>query len=186
MRGKGNNRHFDTELPSTSLICVGCKVSIHSRNLKPDWGLHNGACGIVHEIIFQKDKNPNHGDLPHYMVVEFPLYCGPVWDLDNPKILPVPPEQFICTSGCCTRLFLPLAVSYARTIHKFQGLTAGPVDKGKIPNMFDLLVVDPDEKQCEGSALGLLYTAVSRATTLGEDSSLGSAIYFAGGAFKIS
>lgn len=183
-KGKGNNRHFDTDLPSTSLLCIDCKVAIHSRNLKPDWGLHNGGCGIVREIIFAVNKNPNDGDLPEYVIVEFPLYCGPPWDADNPKLVPIAPEEFTCKGGCCTRHFLPLTVAYARTIHKFQGLTAGPVDAGKVPNMFDVLVVDPDEKQCEGSALGLLYTAVSRATTLGNDDGIGSAIYFTGPAFK--
>lgn len=50
--------------------------------------------------------------------------------------------------------------------------------------MYEVLVCDPDEKSFEGSALGLLYTAVSRATTLGDDSGIGSAIYFIGSAFK--
>lgn len=77
-------------------------------------------------------------------------------------------------------------VAYARTIHKFQGLTAGPVDEGKIQNMYDVLVCDPDDKQYEGNALGLLYTAISRATTLGNADGLNSAIYFTGSAFKAS
>ena len=79
---------------------------------------------------------------------------------------------------------MPLDVAYARTIHKFQGLSAGPVDDGKVPNMYECIVCDPDEKKFEGSALGLLYTAVSRATTLGDDQGLGSAIYFTGSEFK--
>ena len=71
-------------------------------------------------------------------------------------------------------------MAYARTIHKFQGLTAGPVDEGKIKNMFDVIICDPDEGKFENSALGLLYTAVSRATTLGDKDGLNSAIYFIG------
>ena len=50
--------------------------------------------------------------------------------------------------------------------------------------MYEVIVCDPDEKCFEGTALGLLYTAVSRATTLGDDSGRGSAIYFIGSAFK--
>lgn len=50
--------------------------------------------------------------------------------------------------------------------------------------MYDCIICDPDEKKFEGSALGLLYTAVSRATTLGDDEGLGSAIYFTGSEFK--
>ena len=85
-RAKGFNSHFDSDLPTTSLICVGCKVAIASRNIKPSWGLHNGAGGTVQEIIFAVGKNPNNGDLPEYVVVEFPLYCGPTWDKDNPTV----------------------------------------------------------------------------------------------------
>ena len=80
---------------------------------------------------------------------------------------------------------IPLEVAYARTIHKFQGLSAGPVDHGKIPNMYQCILCDPDEKKFEGtSSLGLLYTAVSRATTLGDEDGLNSAIYFFGKDFK--
>jgi hypothetical protein len=63
-------------------------------------------------------------------------------------------------------------------------LTAGPVDKGKIPNMYHCIICDPDQKHFEASALGLLYTALSRATTLGDDDGLNSAIYFTGTDFK--
>ena len=81
---------------------------------------------------------------------------------------------------CCQRTFLPLELSFARTIHKFQGLQAGPVDPGKPPNVFQTIICDPDGKSAEARATGLLYTALSRATTLGDDSGLGSAIYFIG------
>jgi hypothetical protein len=85
-----------------------------------------------------------------------------------------------CKHTCCLRSFLPLELSFARTIHRFQGLQAGPVDDGKIPNMFPRIVCDPDVKASEGKATGLFYTAISRATTLGDPSGLNSAIYFTG------
>jgi len=75
---------------------------------------------------------------------------------------------------------MPLCLAYARTIHKFQGLTAGPVDEGKIKNMFEVIVCDPDYGKFKNSALGLLYTAVSRATTQGDEGGMNSAIYFIG------
>ena len=75
--------------------------------------------------------------------------------------------------------YVPLEVLYARTIHKLQVLTAGPVDEGKIPNMYQCIVCDPDEK-FEGTSLGLFYTATPRATRLGDDDGLNSAIYFSG------
>ena len=50
--------------------------------------------------------------------------------------------------------------------------------------MCDVIVCDPDEKSFEGTNLGLLYTGVSRATTLGDADGLHSAIYFDGLSFR--
>jgi len=86
LNGKGDRRHFDSDSPPASLICVGATVSLENKNFCPSWGLHNGAVGTVEEIIFDKGKNPNHGDLPSYVVVNFPLYIGPTWDPDSPKV----------------------------------------------------------------------------------------------------
>ena len=86
-RGKGIASHFDgNKLPESSMLCEGARVAIDNRNFNPIWGLHNGACGIVDEIIFEEGKSPNNGDLPLYVVVNFPLYDGPVWDQTNPKV----------------------------------------------------------------------------------------------------
>ena len=84
---------------------------------------------------------------------------------------------------CCQRTFCPLTLAWARTIKRFQGQSAGPVDEGKIPNLFKCIICDPDERKFEGSALGLLYTAASRGTTFGDDDGLGSAVYFIGKEF---
>ena len=96
--------------------------------------------------------------------------------------LPIPTSIYVCqrNGGCCTRTNLPLTLAYARTIHKFQGQSAGPVDEGKIPNIYRCIICDPDKNDAEGRALGILYTALSRATTLGDDDGLDSAIYFTG------
>ena len=96
--------------------------------------------------------------------------------------VPIPAAECSCTraSGCCRRTFVPLCLAYARTIHKFQGLTAGPDDQGKIKNMFEVIICDPDDGKFENSALGLLYTAVSRAATLGDEDGLNSAMCFTG------
>ena len=100
--------------------------------------------------------------------------------------IPIPITEYGCSrsKACCTRRFLPLVLAYGRTIHKFQGQSAGPVDKGKIENMYSCIVCDPDEKRFEGSSLGLLYTAVSRGTTLGDKDGTNSAVYFDGKDFK--
>ena len=204
--GKGIASHFDSDSPVSSMMCIGAKVALDNKNFCPQWGLHNGACGTVKEIVFQAEGNPNQGCLPKYTVVEFPAYCGPAWDTKNPKVrnsfenteknfekqtpnlpqwnqcIPIPISEYSCNraTGCCRRTYVPLCLAYARTIHKFQGLTAGPVDEGKIPNMFECIICDPDEGKFESSALGLFYTAVSRATTLGDEDGMNSAIYFIG------
>ena len=163
--------HFDfkSKVPDTSIICVDAKVAIENRNFCPIWGLHNGACGIAREIVLGKGYSPHTGDFPLYVVVEFPQYCGPPWDMSNPTVslqpienspvyhsgltqsytplqfVPIPSSKFGYKSSCFSRTYIPLSLAYARTIHKFQGLSAGPVDEGKIPNMFDVIVCDPDE-----------------------------------------
>lgn len=83
---KAANSHFDGDFPGTSLLCDGAMVALQGRNFCPVWGLHNGACGIVKERVFAKGKNPNNRDFPSYVVVDFPLYDGPVWDINNPKV----------------------------------------------------------------------------------------------------
>jgi GTPase SAR1 family protein len=84
--GKGVNSHFDDKVPKTAMLCISAKVAITGRNFCPLWGIHNGACGQLDENVFQKDDNPNHGHHPLYTVVDLPLYSGPAWDLDNPKV----------------------------------------------------------------------------------------------------
>jgi hypothetical protein len=67
---------------------------------------------------------------------------------------------------------VPLQVAYARTIHTFQGLSAGD------NHPYKCIICDPDNRNYESQNLGLLYTAVSRATTLGDSTGHNSAIYF--------
>jgi hypothetical protein len=189
LTGKPLSRHFDSQSPTSAMLCVGAKVAIDGRNFIPLWGLHNSACGTVVEIIFGEGNSPNNGDLPLYIVVDFPLYCGPPWDLDNPSHVPIPPIKYGCkytnaSKTCCKRTIIPLCLAWARTIHKFQGMSAGPVDDGKIPNMFDCIVCDPDKREVERSALGLFYTSISRGTTLGSTTGLGSAVFFCGSDFN--
>jgi len=88
--------------------------------------------------------------------------------------------ELACKYSCCKRTFCPLDLAYARTIHTFQGLQAGPVPDGKPKNMFEALVCDPDEGAYESNALGLLHTCLSRGTTLGDTDGLNSAVYFHG------
>jgi len=50
--------------------------------------------------------------------------------------------------------------------------------------MWKVILCDPDKKDYESTNLGMFYTALSRATTLGDDNGLNSAIYFDGTSFK--
>lgn len=80
-------RHFSPPgIQPTCMANVGSRIALEGRNFNPKWGLHNGACGIVDEIVFAEGKSPNNGDHPEYIVVDFPLYVGPVWDSDRPTV----------------------------------------------------------------------------------------------------
>ena len=46
--------------------------------------------------------------------------------------------------------------------------------------MYQCIICDPDARNAEAISPGLFYTAVSRATTLGDADGLNSAIYFTG------
>jgi hypothetical protein len=86
--GRAITSHFgkNSDIPKTALLCRGAKVSLENKNFCPQWGLHNGATGTVDEIVFAQGENPNEGHLPMYVVVDFPQYTGPTWDVDNPKV----------------------------------------------------------------------------------------------------
>ena len=71
VKGKGDKQHFGSNTAQSSLLCVNAKVALDNKNYFPSWGLHNGACGIVEEIVFGAGKNPNNGDLPKHVVVNF-------------------------------------------------------------------------------------------------------------------
>ena len=85
--GKAIASHFKgDESPTVSLLCIGAQVAISGKNFLPSWGLYNGAVGTVVSIVYPKGKTPNNGDLPAYMVVDFPCYIGEVWDSEHPKV----------------------------------------------------------------------------------------------------
>lgn len=83
-------KHFDNEsTPTATAFCRGARVQLCCRNFNPTWGLYNGALGTVREIVFQAGKNPNNGDIPDYVTVEFDYYDntrGPTWCKKRPKV----------------------------------------------------------------------------------------------------
>lgn len=178
--GKTISSHFKDSAAKTALLCKNAKVCLQGRNFHPIWGLHNGACGTVKEIIFESGQSPNHGNLPSYVVIDFPLYRGPAWDTDNPTHVPIPMCTDRCKVGCCTKEYAPFDLCFARTIHRYQGLEAGPKQKGKPACMNECIICDPGDLTVEGKNPGIFYTATSRATTFGDENGLNSAIYFSG------
>lgn len=79
-------------------------------------------------------------------------------------------------NSCCTVQYCPLVPAWATTIHKFQGFEAGKDDTDQIKQ----LIVDPGNIAWEQQCPGALYVALSRAKTMGDDSSppQNSAIYW--------
>ena len=170
--------HFrGSNLPRVCTLCCGSKVALKGRNILPRLGLFNGSIGTVDEIVFEDGKNPNAGDLPLYIAVNFPSYSGPSWDSNNPKVVPIPIQSWRCEKRCCMMNYVPLEIAFGKTIHTFQGLQAGRTPPGRPDNPIKTLIVNPGSINFESNNPGLLYTTISRATTIGEDGG-DSAIYF--------
>ena len=77
--------------------------------------------------------------------------------------VPIPARESLCRRGCCTVTWCPLIPAWATTLHKFQGFEAG-FDK---TDMFRYLICDPGDRSWEQTCPGALYTALSRAKTMG-------------------
>ena len=186
-----NNSHYDSDAaPPLVFLCIDAQVCLTGHNVCPEWGLFNGSVGTVKDVVFHKDETPNRGDLPAYVLVEFSVYKGPVFDPKNPKLVPIVPITRPCKNhNCgCDRTFLPVKLCFAKTCHTFQGQNAGPVAKNQPPNAVQRIICHPGSRAFEGQNVGLFYTILSRATTLGDcDESTpphqrfkNSAIYFIG------
>jgi hypothetical protein len=104
---KGVNSHWKGDFPTSSFVCNGSKVALQGKNFWPLWGLHNGACATVKDIVYSPGTSPNKGDLPLYVVCDFPLYCGPVWDVNNPTV-----SFYIHLDTWCVYQFNPFCVSF--------------------------------------------------------------------------
>jgi hypothetical protein len=177
-----NQNHYDAErTPRRTLLCESARVSLNGWNAEPSKGLYHGSIGMVKDIVYEDGESPNLGDMPAYVLVEFQQYCGPPMLVDMSKVIPVTPREQRCKFGCCCRTYLPLALAYGKTAHTFQGATVGPVQQGRPENPIKVIIVDPGNRGFEGNNVGLLYTLLSRATTIGTPSERGSsAIYFTG------
>jgi hypothetical protein len=86
----GRKIHFETKrenFPESTCICRGARVMIKGRNKHPKSGLYNGSIGTVIDIVFREGENPNEGDLPLYVLVEFDCYTGEnKFSANRPKV----------------------------------------------------------------------------------------------------
>ena len=178
---RGKQDHFkNTDIPKVTVLCRDCKVAIKGRNFHPQWGLFNGAMGTVDEIVYNDNEDPNSGKLPLYIAVRFPSYTGPQWDPEDPKIVPIPCITGRCDKGCCISTYVPLQMAFGRTVHTFQGMQAGKTKEGLPDNPVRTIIANVGTNGFEGNNPGLLYTTLSRATTIGETEGTQTAIYFQG------
>ena len=81
---------------------------------------------------------------------------------------------------CCERKYLPLRLAFALTVHRCQGLSAGKSKPGQPRNAIQRMVLDVGSRGFEALCPGAAYTGISRATTLGEDTIMNSALFFIG------
>ena len=185
-RQVSGDTHFDVDrYPNKVLICRGARVSLNGYNPAPNYGLYHGSLGIVRDIVYDEGQSPNTGDLPAYVLVEFPQYCGKELIPNMPKCIPEVPHTIRCNYNCCSRTYIPLALAYGKTAHTFQGQTVGPVPPGRPENTIQKIIVDPGTRRFEGQNVGLFYQLLSRATTIGiPEDKLSSAIYFDGSNFN--
>jgi hypothetical protein len=178
-----NSKHFKSNgnILDKTYLCRGAKVQLYGKNIKPEWGLFNGALGEVKDIVYKEGESPQTNDLPEYVLVHFPQYKGPAFDERDSKMVPIVPITHKCDHHCCTKTFIPLQLAYAKTIHTFQGASAGPTPGNQEDNPVLTIVCDPGTRDFKGKNTGLFYTCLSRATTMGEKGKhLTSAIFFYG------
>jgi hypothetical protein len=181
-----NNSHYDADrYPVEVLLCKTAKVALNGQNISPALGLFHGSLGTVEDIVYHSGQRPEHGDLPAYVLVNFAQYCGKQLVPHSKQSIPITPATIRCRRNCCTRIYIPLSLAYGKTVHTFQGQTVGPTQPGRPENPIKRIIVDPGSRGFEGNNVGLFYTAMSRATTIGNvDDKMSSAIYFDGPHFS--
>jgi len=103
--------------------------------------------------------------MPEAILVRFPEYSGPRFpglptDAEWDNVLPITPKTifFKKSSKSCTRTQFPIALAWAVTVHKSQGMTVGP------GHVWRRLLLDLGNRELSA---GLTFVALSRAMELG-------------------
>jgi hypothetical protein len=103
----------------------------------------------VVDIAYHQGENPNSGNLPKVVVVDFKHYRGPICDKNNPTHVPIAPIQQRCERCFCTRRQFPLQIACAKTIHSVQGHNTGPTGPNQTPNAIQDIACDLGTRNCE-------------------------------------
>ena len=130
-------------------LARGARVML-CANIWVEVGLVNGALGSVVAKCYKDSQCPP--DLPVSVMVRFDKYTGPTLSDGTVPICPLLRTWF-STTRQCSRLQLPLKLSWAVTIHKSQGLT------------LDKVVIDVGKKEFSS---GLTFVACSRVRRLSD------------------
>jgi hypothetical protein len=122
-------------------------------------GLTNGATATLKDYVFGNDTSSGYNakELP-LCIFHMPSYSGPPVPGLPDKCVPFVAIKKSCGSFCCSREGLPFVVAHTITIHTTQGMSIGA------GQLHEHCCGQVSTRQ-EGSAPGLFYTLISRATT---------------------
>ena len=125
-KDRGFFSHFPIKTRNSASVplCRGARVCL-DRNIWTETGLYNGAMGTVIDIRFAPGESPLQGNFPVYVIVKMDEYVGPIWDAKNPCHVPIPTMKCPCEKFCCDMEKIPLQLSFARTLHRFQRRLCG-------------------------------------------------------------
>jgi hypothetical protein len=138
-------------------MCLGEGTKwVTTSNLCVEWGLVNGARGVVVFVQCFDGKKPTVDKPADITWVEMDVYTGPAFVKDRPRLVPFTPVTMRCSKDCCTRRQFPGVNGEACTIHKLQGCTVG------VGKAIRYLLVDPGNATLEMKMPGLFYVASSR------------------------
>jgi ATP-dependent exoDNAse (exonuclease V) alpha subunit len=150
---KKANSDMAKGLDSQLLLAKGARVMLIA-NIWTEVGLVNGSMGTIQDIIFEGEGPPS---LPIAVLINFDKYEGPtISNTEGINVVPIVPIKRTWESKDgtqCSRLQIPICLSWAITVHKSQGLT---IPKVKI---------DLGSKEF---AAGLSFVAVSRVRSLND------------------
>jgi len=156
--GSGKAKDAPTDIASnlqaTIPLCLNCRVML-TKNIWIELGLVNGAMGTVRHILWKPDTVDPKSVQPAVVFVEIdgfaPASPGSI-DIDGRCCVPIFPvtHEFYYDGQECHRTQFPLALAYAITVHKSQGISTSKA------------VLDISDAEF---SVGLTYVAISRVRT---------------------